>query len=86
MLHDMARAVSVSTTMTDNAYARLLREQIAEARSELRTEVEVVSAQYGSAHEQPVLGFKVRPMPAPRRWAQRTCCRVSIWARRPVVR
>ncbi len=52
MLHDMARAVSVSTTMTDNAYARLLREQIAEARSELRTEVEVVSTQYGSAHEQ----------------------------------
>jgi conjugative transfer pilus assembly protein TraH len=52
MLHDMARAVSVATALADNAYARLLREQIAEARAELRTEFEVASAQYGSAHEQ----------------------------------
>jgi len=52
MLHDMARAVTLATTLEDNAYAGLLREQIATARAELRAEYEVVSAQYGTAQEQ----------------------------------
>ena len=52
LLHDMARAVSVATSVEDNAYAGMLREQIAEARAELRAEYQVISAQYGTAQEQ----------------------------------
>ncbi|EIC23914.1 conjugal transfer protein TraH [Thiorhodovibrio frisius] len=52
LLHDMARAVSVATVVADNAYAGLLREQIAESRADLRAEYEVVTAQYGTAQEQ----------------------------------
>jgi conjugative transfer pilus assembly protein TraH len=52
LLHDMARAVSLATSVEDNAYAGMLREQIAEARAELRAEYQVVSAQYGTAQEQ----------------------------------
>jgi conjugative transfer pilus assembly protein TraH len=52
LLHDMARAVTLATAVEDSAYAALLREQIAQARAELRAEYAVVSAQYGSAQEQ----------------------------------
>lgn len=52
LLHDMARAVSQASALTDNAYAGLLREQITEARADLRAEYAVVSAQYGSAQDQ----------------------------------
>jgi conjugative transfer pilus assembly protein TraH len=52
LLQDMARAVTLATTVEDNAYAGLLREQIAQARAELRAEYAVVSAQYGTAQEQ----------------------------------
>jgi len=52
LLHDMARAVTLATAVEGNAYAALLREQIASARAELRAEYEVVSAQYGTAQEQ----------------------------------
>jgi conjugative transfer pilus assembly protein TraH len=55
LLHDMARAVEIASALEDNAYARLLREQIADARAELRAEYAVVSAQYGSSQEQ--LGY-----------------------------
>ncbi|MFE8033010.1 conjugal transfer protein TraH [Thiohalocapsa marina] len=52
LLHDMARAVAIASALEANAYARPLREQIQDAREDLRAEYTVVSAQYGTSQEQ----------------------------------
>ena len=48
MLRDMARAVQIASAISDNAYAKMLMEQIRDARADARHEYQAVAAQYGT--------------------------------------